>query len=198
MAERELPRRYRPGSRNPKFRPSGKMSDDRASWLRTNIGQFVMMRYVQSKNPDLEDPAEDNEVGPTYVLVLPRYGTRPMKFNITSLTLEELQMTRQFFDRLFDLAEPIVRARDEVAQNAADEGDDSYTRYYRQPPQYVVREGAFREDDQSILDGLKDAPDGSGDGPDSDGGVRGDGDELAPGEPEGGGSQDDGAETDEP
>lgn len=198
MAERSVPRRYRPGSRNPKYRPAGKLSEDRAAWLRTNVGQFVMMRYVDSKDETLEDPAEDKEVGTTYVLVLPRYGSRPVKFNITSLTLEELEMTRQFFSQLFDLAEPIVRARDEVAQNAASEGDDSYSRYYRQPPQYIVREGAFREDDQSILDGLANVPERSRDESDLDGGVRGDGDELASGEPEEGSSQDDGTQADQP
>lgn len=191
-------RQYRPGSRNPKFR-NGRISGNRIAWLRTAIGQFVMMRYEDSKQAveEDEDVAEDIEIGTTYMLILPRPGGKPFKYNLTALTFEELDLTRQFFNLLFDLAEPIVKHRDKVAADAAEQGDDGFARYYRQVPQFVVREGSFREDDQRILDGSKDLSSGTGGDLGSDGGLRGSGDELAPGEPGEDRTQDDGSETDE-
>jgi hypothetical protein len=183
-------RLYRPGSRNPKYRREGKFSENRVAWLKNFMGQFVIMRYSNEDIP--EDAVDLKEEGPTYLLVLPkRGGGRPTTFNITSLTIEELQQTRRFFNELFDLAEPIVRHRDKVAQDAADEGDDSYTRYYREVPQYVVREGQLREHDQRILDRLAGVLDGAGADGSPDGGVRGDWSELASGESSEGEPEDD-------
>jgi hypothetical protein len=182
-------RLYRPGSRNPKYRRDGRLTENRAAWLKTIGGQFVMMRYPNEDLP--EEYANMQEEGPTYLLVIPRKGGRPTTINITSYTLEELEMTRRFFNELFDLAEPIVRHRDKVAQDAADAGDDSYTRYYREVPQYVVRARELRQHDQRILDGLASVPDRAGAGLGTDGGVRGDGPELAAGEPTEGESEDD-------
>ena len=173
------------------------MSENRLIWLRTVLGQMVIMRYEKGKQQEEEDVAEDKERGPTYLLVIPRPNARPVKLNITALTLEELELTRQFFNRLFDLAEPIVKHRDKVAEDAAAEGDDSYARIYRQVPQFIDRAGEISEHDQRLLDGLEDVSDGSGDGDRSEG-LRGSGDVLAPEEQESGRPQDDGSETDEP
>lgn len=186
-------RLYRPGSRNPKFRSDGRMSKNRVAWLKTFVGQFVMMRYPNDEQPEGEPVSEE---GPSYVLILPRRGARPLTFNITALTLEELEMTRRFFNELFDLAEPIVRHRDKVAQNAADEGDDSYARYYREIPQYVIREGELRSDDQGVLDRLADLSLRDRGVLDPDGGLRGGGSELAPGESSETESEDDGQTPD--
>lgn len=192
-------RQYRPGSRNPKFRLDGRISDNRVVWLRTAIGQFVGMRYPFSKAdvPDDVDVPEDPEIGPSYILLLPVQGRKPLKYNLTALTMEELKLTRQFFNLMFDLAEPIVEYRDKVAEDAAAQGDDSFARYYRQVPQYVERSRTLREDDQGILNGFANLPQGAGGGVDPDGGVRGDGDELAPGEPSEDRAQDYAAEADQ-
>lgn len=194
-----MARQYRPGSRNPKFRPTGRISENRFAWLRTVVGQFVIMRYPDPNLAvdDEEDVPTDPEIGPSYLLVLPIPGRKPLKYNLTALTLEELELTRQFFNLAFDMAEPVVRHRDKVAEDAAAEGDDGFARYYRQVPQFVVREGTFREDDQRLLHGSEDLPSGAGGGSDPDGGVRGVRDELAPGEQEEGRTQDDTAEADE-
>jgi hypothetical protein len=158
-----------------------------------------MMRYEDSKQAveEDEDVAEDIEIGTTYMLILPRPGGKPFKYNLTALTFEELDLTRQFFNLLFDLAEPIVKHRDKVAADAAEQGDDGFARYYRQVPQFVVREGSFREDDQRILNGLANLPDGAGGDGSPDGGLRGSGDELATGEPPASGPEDDGPQADE-
>lgn len=174
------------------------MGDARFMWLRTNLGQFVAQRY-ENENPEPEeDEHDDPELGPTYVLILPRMSGRPVRFNLTSLTEEELTLTRQFFETLFDLALPVVRHRDKVAQHAADQGDDSYVRIYRQVPQFIERKGPLGQDDQRLLQRSWDLVVGAGTDGTLDGGLRGVGDELAPSESEEDRSQDDRPQADQP
>lgn len=171
-------RQYRNG---PRKKSDGKMSDSRYAWLRTVVGQFVMHRHADPGIP-----------GPSILLYLPRPTGRPLSFDMTALTAEELALTRQFFNLLFDQAEPVCAARDKVAHDAFAEGDDTHARIYRQVPQLVVREGAIGTDREELLDG----PEDDAQGPQHDGGpaggVRGDGDELAPGDAQDGGPEDDG------
>lgn len=169
---RPKPQSYRPGSRKGnRFKP-GKISENRYAWLRTGIGQFVTMYYED--NPLLEEQGEeesDLEFGPTVRLILPRQFGPPMKYNITALTFEELDMMRQFFNLLFDLAEPTVRERDRLANEAFEAGDDSYARIYRQVPQYIVRGRPVRADGQGVRDGHEDLPAGTGEDGDPSGGT---------------------------
>lgn len=60
---------------------------------------------------------------------------------LTTLTSEELAACKQIFDMAFANAQPIVAERDRIAQEALDEGDDSYSRIYRAVPTLLVREG---------------------------------------------------------
>jgi hypothetical protein len=134
-------RRFRPGHRdNPQLRGTGKMSDTRRAWLKTAIGQFVILEYGTG------DEDHDKEHGPTVKLHLPRPGRPPVNFNLTALTAEELKLTREFFNLLFDMAEPIVDLRDKVAHDALADGDDSYARVYRAVPQFVIRKEGRSED----------------------------------------------------
>jgi hypothetical protein len=173
------------------------MSENRYAWLRTVIGQFVIMHYPDDPlNATDEDSEGDNEYGPTVRLILPRQSGPPLRYNFTALTFEELKMTREFFNLLFDLAEPVVRERDRMAQDAFDAGDDSFARIYRQVPQYVVRGRKGGADGQ----GIRDRPSDDAGGPPRDGdpadGVRVDGAELADGDSKHRGSQDDDATAD--
>src|SRR3546814_11366470 len=72
------------------------------------------------------------------------------------MTLPELKDMRDIFNLLFDLAEPVVRERDRIAQNAFREGDDSFARIYRTVQQFVIREEAVKSDGSSIRDRLED------------------------------------------
>lgn len=182
MAERK----FRPGSRNPRFRPNnGRMSEARYAWLRTVIGQFVIMKYDNTPEEiDDSEEEQDHEIGPTIRLILPRVSGPPIRYNLTALTEEELRMTRKFFDLLFDLAEPVVRERDRVAQDAFDAGDDSFARIYRQVPQYVVRDRPSRADGEGVQHGSSDDAAGAGRDGGSDLGVRDDGPELVDGDPQ--------------
>ena len=175
--------------------PEGRISKNRFAWLRTAIGQFVVMRYAQDDRTD-DDVKNDREVGDTYTLVIPLQGRRPVTLNITALTYIEFQKTRQLFNLLFDLAEPVIRERDKVAQDAFANGDDSYTRVYREVPKLIVRERQERTDLQGVQYGPSGVPGGVGGDESPTGGLRRDGDELADGEQEESRGQDDRAATD--
>lgn len=172
---------YRPGSKKYPV-GDGKMSANRLAWLRTAIGQFVVM------TDDVTEETKKTvaEFGPTYRLFLPRPGTRPVTYNITALTHEEFQALKKFMEHLFEIAEPVILERDRIAEDAFSKGDDSFARSYRQVPQLVIREGPVRKDDEGVSERPDDLPSGdeseSGRVEDvrvSGGGVRGAGDELA-------------------
>jgi hypothetical protein len=187
-------REYTGGSRNQRFRKiqKGIYVKERIAWVSTLIGQITL--YFYDEGTEIAD--QSNEPGPTVKVLIPRLRGAAIHWELTALTIEELDAMRQFFTLAFDTAEPIVRMRDKAAQDAFTEGNDSFARVYRQLPQLVVRERPEREHDQGILDGPSDVPSGDTDGRSEGGpagGVRGLGGELADdGAPEGV-SEDDGA-----
>lgn len=180
----------------------GRFSKNRLAWLHCVMGQFVVMKDYDVD--ELEKIQLDPEWGATYRLLIPRAGTRPVALNFTAMTHEEFVAFRKLFDLICELAEPVILERDRIAQDAFDKGDDSFNRSYRQIPQLVIREGALGADDQGVHDGPDDLPDGDLSEAEeveevrvSDGGVRGAGDELAPGEQEPPEPQDDESAPDE-
>jgi len=145
---------------------------------------------------DEDGEIDTNEYGPTVRLLLPRMFGAPIKYNITALTLDELQKLREFFNLLFDLAEPVVRERDRIANEALEAGDDSFARSYREVPHFVVRGRPSGSDSQSIHNGPEDAAGrpaadrGSGGESGADGGT------VADDHPQGDVAQDDHPATD--
>lgn len=180
-----MPPRTRAGSRENRYRVGyGRLSDNKIMLLRTPI---TGMLTVYAMNPEENDEENgitmSSEPGISYVMMIHLPGRqKPIWWNFSSMTHDELQATRQFFERLFDLADPITRERDKVAKDAFDQGDDSYGRAYRDLPFLVIREGKIRENSEGVLVRPEGSTSRSGNGLDSDGGVRGDGDELADGQ----------------
>lgn len=166
------------------------MSVGRIAWLRVAIGQFIILRHPKDD--------EDKEAGPTVRLYLPRPGARPMQYNLTALTKQELDWLRDLLNLACDLAEPIVEHRDKVAQDAFDNGDDSFARIYRQVPQLIVRERAFEGHGEGVYDGSSGVPFSEWRGGRKARGVRRTGDELAPDEQDEGLPEDERTEDDEP
>lgn len=137
----------------------GRISENRFVWARTVIGQFIGMIYDNNVSVDKETGEEvvhnPPENGPDIYLILPQQGRQPIKYCLTALSAAELKVTRQLLVLLFDLAEPICEGRDRMAQDAYDEGDDSFSRVYREVPQFVVREGPLRTHYEGLYDGLE-------------------------------------------
>lgn len=161
----------RAGNRTRRYTPGyGKLSSDRVAWLRTVPTQQIAISLVDpigvldKEDPDFEEKAAKSEKGDNVLLMMTVSGRRtPLTWNMSAMTTEELEATRQFFNHLFDLADPIVRERDKVAEDAYNKGDDSYTRSYRQLPQLVIRSRQESADSESLHDGSPDAPLGDGD-----------------------------------
>jgi hypothetical protein len=143
---------------------SGRLSRARAAWVRTGVAQFVMLKFDNQAPPDEDDEDDEteltNEVGNDLFLMVPQPRGKPLMLNFTAMTEIELRKTRQFFDLLFTLAEPIVKDRDKVANNALANGDDSYARIYRPVPDFIIRPGTIEPDSKSVLDGSEDSPQG--------------------------------------
>jgi len=194
---------YKPGSRNANFRndrDEGKISENRLAWLRTAVGQAVIMFYDKKEDVEDEDPNDNVELfarlGPSVRLFFPRPNSRTVVLDITSLTLDELIKMRELFSLLFDLAEPSVRLRDKVAQDAFNKGDDSYNRSFRPVGQVVVRTRPLGADHPSLQKRLEDFTNRVGGRLSDNGGVRISSTELAPVQSEEGSTQDNGETAD--
>jgi hypothetical protein len=175
----------RAGSREKRYKHVGfgRLAKNKIAILRTQTTQQLsLLINFNNDDPELE---LENETGESLILVIPVPGRRqPLSWNMTGMTEAELEATRQFFNHLFDQAEPIVRLRDKVANDAFAEGDDSYSRVYRTLPQFIVRPRPELPDSEGIRLGPESPPGRDGGNLYSGDGVRGSGDELADGEPE--------------
>lgn len=187
-----MPKSYQPGHRRKDLGENmtadgpKRYSDSRYAWVRTEVGQFVILVGDQS-----------NEVGTDVVLYHPRPGNqRAVSIVLTSLTEQELDALEDLFKSAFEWARPVVKQRDQEAEDAWQQGDDSVPRHYRPDAQLVYRKRPQPEHGEELHERSTTVPEGGRRGPDFDGGVRGTGDELA--EPHSGSSvtQDDGSETD--
>jgi hypothetical protein len=161
------------------------MSKDRFAWLRVHIGNFIIMKYDETPEGEVD------ELGPNVILFIPRPNTRDLALHLTALTESELDATEEFFKLLFDLARPTVQERDRVAKDALEKGDDSFTRVYRADPQFIVRKGQESADDQGVLNGPDSLPEGNKPDGSPDGGLLESGPDVATGEQGGHVSQDD-------
>lgn len=84
--------------------------------------------------------------------------------NLTKLTEAELEAIKQVIDQAFALALPVIRQRDEEANAAFTEGDDSFDRIYRAVPKLVFREGAVKAYLESVHERPEDLSSGVGTG----------------------------------
>lgn len=158
----------RAGSRVPRYQQTtgmGRLSDQKRAVLVTAITRQLAIVSLDPKEWDEENNAKiESEQGDNIVLMITVPGSRrPLKWNLSAMTLEELEATRQFFEHLFDLADPIIRERDKVADEAFSRGDDSYNRVYRSLPQFITRPRKESPNSESVHDGPEDAPQGPGD-----------------------------------
>lgn len=90
----------------------------------------------------------------TVVIQIALFGKPvPFKLSLGGLTQAELSAMKEFFDLAFANALPLVKQRDQEAQDEYDDGDTSNSRIYRIVPRIFVREGAQFGDRASLLRG---------------------------------------------
>lgn len=140
------PPKQRPGF---KRRPVAQFSDTRESWVKT--GSLDVVMYVNPHSPE-------GEVGEDHILTFVHPNRRPLAVNLTGLTEEELNAVQMFLNRAFEQARPIIQERDKVADDAFDQGDDSFVRNYRRPPELVVRTRKVRSNSEGVHDGPQAVP----------------------------------------
>lgn len=157
----------RAGSRNPSLarHGMGRLAKNKIAILVTAVTRQLAIQALDPKEWDEENEVELNsEVGHNILLLIPIPGrNRPMAWNLSAMTSAELNATRDFFNHLFNLADPIIRERDKVAQDAFDKGDDTYQRVYRPLPQFVARPWEEFTNSEGLLDGSPNPPEGSRD-----------------------------------
>jgi len=178
---------FKPGQREKRY-ISGRVDDSKAAFTDTYMGRYFIIIGNKTEEQDAGQPGDD------VVLCFPkksyRRNTGPA-ISLTNLTYLELQTLRKLFDLAFEWAEPIVQERDRVAQDAFDQGDDSFERLYRRVPNLVIRKRPKRENSDGVRERPESLPQGSGGGEDSDGGVRGTSLGLAESDESKGSTQDD-------
>lgn len=183
-----MPKTYEPGDRGKRYtREPGKYSEIRYAWASTEIGKFIILVGDQSR-----------ETGDDVVLYIPRAGKLPdLTLSLTHCTEQELEAVKDIIDSAFEWARPIVQLRDKEAQDAWNKGDDSFARNYRPVPQLVYRKRPNAEHSLGVHERSTRVPEGDRRATDSDGGVRGIGDELAEPDSSEDGSKDNGTQVNE-
>ncbi len=171
-------RLYRPGSRDPKYNGEGRLRENVIAYLSTFIGKFSIEVYEPITTEDGYSEVRV-ESGNNVRLAICAVNGRTYRYNFSALTHDELVNLKQLFDMLFDEVEPIVLARDREAQDAYENGDDSFARVYRSVPRLVVRKRSIGVDSQGLLRGPEGNAEGHEVGVDSDGLPRGDGGDMA-------------------
>lgn len=164
-------RRYNPATRKTFLSRRAFVNKERFGWLKTICGEMWLYQ-----NEDMQ--FRTGEIGDDIRLGVEDENGNTVNLTLTRMTEDELMKFKDFMDLAFMAAAPIVRRRDQVAQEAADEGDDSYTRVYRQAPVMVVRKGTSGQHFESVSQRpfiLPDVDGGSG----SSGGAGDEGDAVA-------------------
>lgn len=157
-----------------------RISPSRIAWVRTKATQTLAINQETPEEIKEKYEVKNVEVGDAVYLSITVPGrTRPLVWDFTGMTGDELDAVRKFFIHLFDLADPVVRERDRVAQDALRKGDDSYDRVYREVPTLVMRPRQERTDGESLQHRSEDATGDDGSSSDLSGGLLGSGDGLA-------------------
>lgn len=126
---------YGRGNRR-RITPYGKWSETSRVYL--DLHRFKSSLYIVT-GANKED-VKSGEEGPEVIMGFSRDGEL-MYMNLTSLTHRELQALKEFMNIAVANAQDIVIRRDEAAQEALENGDDSFVRIYRRIPEIVIREG---------------------------------------------------------
>lgn len=136
-----------------------KIGKNRVAWANTFITKIALMRYSEEDMATIEQtiPGDQGEQGDTLRLMISTTSGRPYTLNITAMTEEELEAFEGIITLALRMARPIILDRDREAKERYANGDDSYSRSYRQLPQFIIRQGSFGPDDQSLFVGFEHA-----------------------------------------
>lgn len=190
-----MPRRISK-SAQPGYYARKEFQKDRDAWAHVNGNEFTL--FIGSGDEETDDYLETP--GTPSVRVGVRHDARMTFVDLSSLTSDELEVVRLFWERAISTARPICKKLDDIAESTDwdtdnDINDDTLMRKYRPAPGLVVRTGRQLGHDPCVLDGP--STDGSLAELESEHGAAGDADrEVHHREPAELGASDDAAEDD--
>lgn len=129
----------------------------RESWTIINGTELVLLH---------SDDKEFEDVSGFALWMKQARSNKAVTIDLTGFTVAELDTFVEYIQRAAELARPICAELDECAQEAYEDGDDSFTRLYREVPIVHVREWRKPRHDP----GVPSRPDGASrvDGDDAD------------------------------
>lgn len=121
-----------------------RMGEERVAFLQCVVG--TMSIYMNDPAANAQDET------PSVTLYLSEgVGKPPFRIGLASLTEEELDLFEEFILMALKMARPVVQVRDRIAREAFEDGDDSFSRIYRQQPKLIVRPKKHKPNDEGSL-----------------------------------------------
>lgn len=133
-------------------RTAGKIVDQRVAWA--NLPKYDFILFVGSDKPNSTQEF-DPDTPPVRIELRSPGRNNPTVISLTHMTADELYCFERFMQHAIDKARPICDLLDRRAQEAFDNGDDSFERLYRAVPQFVDRERGIKEHGPSVQSGLE-------------------------------------------
>lgn len=160
-----MPQKKRQFERAPKTKPSRYVSDRRRAWVTMDGDELIL--YV---NPEEDDTDS--------IKIASRRQHLVWSFDLTRLSVAELEAFKSIFNLAFELAHPLAAERDRKALEDHENGIGTQHRIYRRLPTTVGLEGDEREYVEGVQFRPPPVPRRLRNGSTSGGGVRGDGDDV--------------------
>lgn len=131
----------------PKKKSGRRMAEERVAFMQ-NVFGTMSIYFSRNKTAD-----RDNTPNVTIL-----YGSNNPKYPyshvLSTMTTPELHLYSELINLAIEMARPVVAERDRIAAEANEEGDDSYSRIYRQKPQLIVRPPSEDESQHPIWNQL--------------------------------------------
>lgn len=135
-----------PKSRN---QGSARMGEERVAFFQCVTG--TMSIYMTDPAANVQD-----ETPSVTVLLSEGVGRAPFRVGLARFTEQELDLFEEFITLAIKMARPVVLERDRIAAEAFEEGDDSFSRVYRQDPKLIVRPKVKKGDGDTLHNRLVD------------------------------------------
>lgn len=118
---------------------SPRIDHARKRWVRTDGIEFIHYAVPEGTRKRGEGQLAGWGISHILSIIYKKGSVGTASFELTEMTLEELEAVKKLFDTVFDEAREVCELRDRLAQEAYEDGDDSHYRLYRTVPTMVER-----------------------------------------------------------
>ena len=127
---------------------AGRMQDTRKAWA--TLPKFDAILFVGNKEDSTSKQNFEADTPPVRIEIRIPGRRNPTMISLTHMTAAELNVFEEFFLHAISKARPICETLDQRAQEAFENGDDSFERLYRPVPQFVDRERGITKHGESV------------------------------------------------